>query len=144
VTLLAYGRPFWPLFLHVLGAMTLFGATLGATLLTVAAWRRPVPALARATFLTLLAAALPAWVLMRACAEWISSSEGFSGHDDPSWLDVGSGIADIGLLLLLVTTGLAYWWSRGGPAIVGRVVAGLSGVYLGLLCVAWLAMSAKW
>ena len=26
--LLAYSRPFWPLFLHVLGAMMLFGAIL--------------------------------------------------------------------------------------------------------------------
>jgi hypothetical protein len=144
VTLLAAGRPFWPLFLHVLGAMTLFGATLAATLLAVAAWRRPLPALARATFLTLLLAALPAWVLMRACAQWIYSSEGFSGHDDPSWVGVGFAVADIGLVLLLVTTGLAYWWSRGGRALVGRIVAGLTGIYLALLCVAWLAMSAKW
>jgi hypothetical protein len=143
VTLLAAGRPFWPLFLHVLGAMTLFGATLAATLLAVTAWRRPLPALARATFLTLLLAALPAWVLMRACAQWIYSSEGFSGND-PTWIGIGFAVGDIGLVLLLVTTGLAFWWSRSGPALVGRIVGGLSGAYLGLLCLAWLAMSAKW
>jgi hypothetical protein len=143
VTLLALGRPFWPLFLHVLGAMTLFGSVLAATLLGVAAWRRPVAALARATFLTLLAAALPAWILMRACAQWIYSSEGFSG-DDPSWIGVGFAVADIGLVVLLVTTGLAFWWSRSGKVVVGRAVTGLAGIYLGLLCLAWLAMSAKW
>ena len=28
--MIAFSRPFWPLFLHVLGAMTLFGAVLTA------------------------------------------------------------------------------------------------------------------
>ena len=144
MTLLAYGRPFWPLFLHVFGAIALFGAVLAATLLAAAAWRRPGAGLARATFLTLLVVALPAWVLMRAGAEWIYSDEGFSGKSDPSWISIGMGVADAGLVLLLVATGLAFWWSRSGRAIAGRIVAGLSGIYLALLCVAWLAMSAKW
>jgi hypothetical protein len=144
VTLLAYGRPFWPLFLHVFGAMALFGAVTTATILGWAAWRRPLPVLARSTFWALLVAALPAWVIMRADAQWIYSQEGFSGHDDPSWIGVGFTVADIGLILLLVSTGLAYWWSRSGNAVVGRIVAGLTSIYLAALVVAWLAMSAKW
>lgn len=144
MTLLAYGRPFWPLFLHVFGAMALFGAVTTAALLAWAAWRRPLPVLARSTFRALLVTALPAWVLMRACAEWIASDEGLTGSHSPSWLNVGEGVADGGIVLLLVATGLAYWWTRSGNAVVGRVVAGLTSLYLAALVVAWLAMSAKW
>ena len=72
--LLAAVRPgSWnlPLFLHVAGAMTLVGA-LGATvLLAGAGMRRPdAPVLARGAFLSLAVAALPAWVVMRAAAQW--------------------------------------------------------------------------
>ena len=41
--MLAYSRPFWPLFLHVLGAMVLVGAMLAVLLLTLAAWRDSKP-----------------------------------------------------------------------------------------------------
>ncbi|HVS85521.1 MAG TPA: hypothetical protein VHC45_07510 [Gaiellaceae bacterium] len=144
MTLLALGRPFWPLFLHVFGAMSLFGATATAALLAWAAWRRPVPVLARSTFWSLLLVALPAWVIMRADGQWIYSNEGFSGDNDPSWLGIGFTVADIGLIVLLVSTGLAYWWQRSGNAVAARVVAGLTTLYLAALVVAWLAMSAKW
>ena len=66
MTLLAYSRPFWPLFLHVLGTMVLFGALLTAF---VAALAR----LPRATFASLLIA-LPAWVVALAAAWWWRSS----------------------------------------------------------------------
>jgi hypothetical protein len=144
VTLLAYGRPFWPLFLHVFGAMALFGAVTTAAILAWAAWRHPLPVLARSTFWALLLAALPAWVIMRADAQWIYSQEGFSGHDDPNWIGIGFSVADAGLIVLLVSAGLAFWWSRSGNAVVGRIVAGLTSLYLAALVVAWLAMSAKW
>ena len=144
MTILAAGRPFWPLFLHVLGAMTLFGATLSATVLAAAAWRRPAPALARGTFLSLLVVALPAWVVLRIGAGFLASDEGYDKGTDPGWLNLGAIIGDAGLILLLVITAGAFWWSRGGRALIGRIVAGLSGVYLALLCVAWLAMSTKW
>ncbi len=144
MTLLAYSRPFWPLFLHVLGAITLFGSVTTAALLAWAAWRRPLPVLARSTFWALLVAALPAWVLMRACAGWIASDEGLTGSNLPNWIGIGSGVADGGIVLLLVATGLAYGWTRSGNAVLGRVVAGLTSLYLAALVVAWLAMSAKW
>jgi len=136
VTLLAYSRPFWPLFLHVLGAMTLFGAVLAATVAALA--RRP-----RTTFAALLVA-VPAYVLMRGAAEWIYSKEGWSGDNDPTWLQLGFNIADGGLILLLLTIGVGYWWRRSGKPLAGRIVLALSGIYLVLLGVAWLAMSGKW
>jgi hypothetical protein len=134
-----------PLFLHVLGATLLFGATLATAVLSLAGWRRPtVTMLARSTFWTLLIVSIPAWALMRGGAAWIYSKEGFSGDNDPTWIGVGFAVADLGLLVLLLTLGFAFWWQRSGKPVAGRVVAGLSSLYAVLLAIAWLAMSGKW
>jgi hypothetical protein len=142
---IAFSRPFWPLFLHVLGAMTLVGAVFTVVLVTWVAWRRPDLAILRRTaWTTLVAVALPAYLLMRLAGQWIYSKEGFDGKDDPTWLGIGYGVGDLGLLLLLVTIGIAFWWRRSSKPVAGRIVAGLSSVYLVLLAIAWLAMSGKW
>jgi hypothetical protein len=132
------------LFLHVVGAMTLFGAVLAVAILGWVAWRKPLPLLARSTFWTLLVVAIPAWVVMRAGAAWISSKEGYPSSGGPTWLKLGMNVADVGLILLLVSTGLAYWWQKSAKPVAGRIVAGLATVYLVLLGLAWFAMSAKW
>jgi hypothetical protein len=144
--ILAFGRPFWPLFLHVLGAMTLFGAILTVAIVSWVAWPRPdVAVLRRAALRSLLFAAVPAYVVMRVCAQWIYSDEGLDKvKNDPTWIGVGFAVADGGLILLLVTIGFAVWWNRSGTAVPGRIVAGIASVYLVLLAVAWLAMSGKW
>ena len=161
--MLAYSRPFWPLFLHVLGAMVLVGAMLAVLLLTLAAWRETKPYLARSAFKTLLFeagmqangysaaavktllfAAIPAWLVMRLCAQWIYSKEFGSGGHDPTWVGIGFIVGDLGLLILLLTTGFAFWWNRSGKAVAGRIVTGLSSLYLVMLAIAWLAMSGKW
>ena len=142
--MIAAGRPFLPLFLHILGAMVLVGAMLTVLLLTVTAWRRPLALLSKSAFRTLLIVAIPAWLLMRACGQWMYSEEGWSGDNDPTWLGIGYLVGDIGLLVLLITTGVAFWWNRSNKALAGRIVAVLSLVYLVLLGVAWLAMSGKW
>jgi hypothetical protein len=142
---IAYSRPFWPLFLHVLGAMTLVGAMLTVAIVSWVAWRRPdLAVLRRTAWTTLLVVALPAYIVMRGAGQWIYSKEGFSGKNDPTWLGVGFGVADAGLLLLLITLGVAYWWRSGAKPLAGRIVAVLSSVYLVLLGIAWLAMSGKW
>jgi hypothetical protein len=135
MTVLAYSRPFWPLFLHVFGAMTLFGGILAATVLALARKRS-------ATFVALLVSA-PAWVVMRAGAQWIYSDEG-KWPNDPTWVTLGFNAADGGLLLLVVLLALSFWWRRSGAARLGRIVAALCSIYLLLLAVAWLAMSGKW
>jgi hypothetical protein len=134
-----------PLFLHVLGATLLFGGTFATAGVSIAAWRRPtVPALARAAFWALLTVAIPAWVLMRGGAAWIYSKEGFSGHNDPTWIGIGFAVAEPGLLILLLSLGFAFWWQRSAKQVAGRIVAGLSSLYAVLLAIAWLAMSGKW
>jgi hypothetical protein len=142
---IAAGRPFLPLFLHVVGAMTLAGATLAVLLLASASRHRPsASVLARSTWRTLVLVALPAWVVMRVCAQWIYSREGFTGHDDPTWISVGFDAADLGLLVLLAMVGAAYWWQRTQNPLGSRLVTGLASAYLLVLAVAWLAMSGKW
>jgi hypothetical protein len=135
---IAFSRPFWPLFLHVLGAMLLFGAILTATILSFVAWKRPdATFLRRATFRALLTG-IPAYILLRVFAQVILDKE------DPGWVGMGFLATDVGLLLFLVALGCCFWWMRSGKAVAGRIVAGLSAVYLVLLTLALLAMSGKW
>jgi cytochrome bd-type quinol oxidase subunit 1 len=141
----AFSRPFWPLFLHVLGAMTTVGAILTVVILSYVAWSRPEAAfLRRATFITLLTA-IPFYVLLRVFAEVMYSDEkdAFAGND-PTWVGIGYITSDAGFLLLLITIGLAFWWKRSGKPVAGRIVAVLSTLLLLLLTVAMLAMSGKW
>jgi hypothetical protein len=145
MTMLAFSRPFWPLFLHVLGAMTTVGAVLTAVVLTSVAWNRPdVAILRRATFTTLLAA-IPFYILLRVFAEVMYSDEKDAfGGSDPTWVGIGYITSDAGILILLITIGVAFWWKRSARVVAGRIVAGLSSLLLVLLTIAMLAMSGKW
>ena len=143
--MIAFSRPFWPLFLHVLGAMLLVGAIFTAAILSFVGWRRADLAFLRRGTLWALVCGIPAYVVFRAAAQWIYSDEkDIYGGNDPTWIGIGFIVSDAGLLLLLVTLGVAFWWNRSGRAVAGRIVAVLSSVYLLLLAVAWLAMSGKW
>jgi hypothetical protein len=135
VTLLAYSRPFWPLFLHVLGAMLLFGAVLAGGIAGVAK-------LPRAT-LAALGTAVPAWAVTIVGAFWIESDEGLD-HSNATWLGIGHGVLEPGLLVLLGALGAAYWWVRSEKPLAGRIATSLAGLYLVLLSIALLAMSGKW
>jgi hypothetical protein len=134
-----------PLFLHVFGAMAAFGTLFGVVVLAAAAMRRPERAtLARNAWRALLLGFVPAWILMRVAAEWIRSKEDLGEENDPGWLGVGYVVTDIGLLVILLTLGFAFWWTRRrGEGWQGRVVLGLGSLYLVALAVAWWAMSAK-
>lgn len=143
--MIAFSRPFWPLFLHVLGAMTTVGAILTALLLLLAAWKRPDAVfLRRATFTTLLAA-IPFYALLRVFGQVMYNREKDAfGGNDPTWVGIGFIFADAGALVLLITIGLAFWWLRSGKAIAARIATGTSSVLLVLLTIAMLAMSGKW
>jgi hypothetical protein len=127
----------FPLFLHVLGAMILVGATAATVTIAVGA-----PALRRLLVRTIVFLVLPAWALMRFAGQWIDSKEDVSG--DPTWLGIGFIVGDAGLVLLLITALLAWWGlhrpDRRGPL---RAVAVISGIYLVALFVAVWAMTAK-
>jgi hypothetical protein len=119
MTVFAVVRPdSWnfPLFVHVLGAMILVGGLLtGASVLAFA--RGEVRSL-RLGYWSLLALALPGWILMRIGAEWIYDREGWDDVDDePGWLGLGVFIADIGgpiLAVALILGGIGVYRLREG------------------------------
>jgi hypothetical protein len=105
MSILALVRPDswnWALLVHVAGAMILVGGLLTAGGASLFAGRDPTGTLARLSYLTLAAVALPGFILMRAGAAWIYDKEGFSGNDDPAWLGIGFLTADVGAFLLLI------------------------------------------
>jgi hypothetical protein len=130
------------LFIHVLGAVVLFGGTTAVATVAWAGVRRPQhELLSRATFRTLLALVIPAWIVMRIGAGWIESAEDVD--DDATWVGIGFIVAEPGLLLLLLATGFAFWWSRRPTGWQGWVVAALATIYVAALAVAWWAMATK-
>ena len=138
----------FPLFLHVLGAMILVGGLLsGVGALTFA---RGEARFLRLGYWSLLAVALPGWVVMRIGAQWISSKEGWDDVPEgslPAWLKTGAAIADIGgavLLVSLVVGGLGVYRLREGKGsglLRGTLV--LSLVLLIAYVVAVWAMAGK-
>ena len=129
-----------PLFLHVLGATLVTGATAAAFILAVSS--RQWPWMRRVLARTLLLATFPAWILMRLAGEWINSRENIPGS--PGWLGVGYIVGDGGLVLLVVAMILGAVGvrrpQRNWPV---STVAVLTGVYFVALIVAMVAMTGK-
>lgn len=93
----------FPLFLHLVGAMTLVGALLLVAVSLAGAGRGGSVATVRLGFRGLLFAALPAWILMRVSAEWLANKENLD-EDPPGWVDAGFMISDTSFLLLVAAT----------------------------------------
>jgi hypothetical protein len=140
-----------PLFLHVLGAMTLVGTLAAVAFATVVGWRAPdrAPGLSRFGLKTLLIGVLPAYLLMRIGAQWTESKENFPDDFDPAWLGIGYITADIGALLVLISLILAAIGLRrsreGGAGGVrfARIVGVICMLLLAAYVVAVWAMTAK-
>ena len=143
----------FPLFLHVLGAIVLFGGTAAVVTLAFASLSRDAPAAAflrRVAFFTMLAVVWPGLIAMRIAGQWILSGDLYSGVEDsdPTWLGIGFMVGDIGVLVVALLTlfgWLAYRQTRPDRArpATARIFAGLATIYLAALVVAWWAMSAK-
>jgi hypothetical protein len=132
----------FPLFVHVLGAIALFGGVGAVALLAFTALRHDAQAamLRRTAFVTTLAVVWPSFVVMRIGGQWILSREGLD-KDTPGWAGVGFAISDAGILVLALIT-LSGWLAPRRPG-AGKALAGLSVLYAIALGVAWFAMSAK-
>jgi hypothetical protein len=138
----------FPLFVHVLGAMILVGGLL-TTAGTLAWARGDVPSL-RLGYRTLLAVALPGWIVMRIGAQWIYSKEGWDDLPDsaqPTWIGIGYLLADLGGLILLVSLivgGIGVYRLREGKgAGLLRATLILSLILLAAYVVAVWAMAGK-
>ena len=153
MTTLAFLRPDdwdFPLFLHVLGAVVLFGAVASAGLLGLTSLRRSGPTalmLRRLTFRTVWIVVWPSFILMRVAGQWIAAKE-FSDTPEPDWIGVGYVVGDGGILVLAVLT-LCAWLAvrqtndtRTKPA-TATIATGVAGFYLLALAVAWLVMTVK-
>jgi hypothetical protein len=150
MSLLAAIRPDslnWALLMHVAGALILVGGLLTAGGAAALARRDETGVLARFSYLTLAAVALPGFIVMRAGAQWIYDKEGFSGDDDPTWIAIGFGTSDLGALLLLIALvagGIGLRRSRrGGGERLLRVSGMIALFLLVLYVVAVWAMTGK-
>jgi hypothetical protein len=140
-SLLATVRPdSWnfPLFVHVFGAMVLVGGLLaGASTLLYA---RGEVRFLRLGYWTLLAVALPGYVVMRLGAQWIYTKEGWddlpAGADDPTWIGIGFIVADAGALLTLIALVL------GGIGIRRLGSGGGAGLLKAAMVIAWIVLAA--
>ena len=92
-----------PLLLHVLGAMLLVGGLVTAVTALVLGWRRDSRWYSRTGFWSLLAVALPSWILMRIAGQWVESKGDYAEGNEPAWLGIGYLTAEAGGLLLLIS-----------------------------------------
>jgi hypothetical protein len=142
MTLIAAIRPDdWnlPLFLHVLGAMTLVGALVLVVVSLASARGSDSAAALRLAYRSLLLGVIPGWIVMRASAQWIASKEGLDDLDEPpAWVDIGFITSEPTFLLLIVATvcaGIAARRARQG----GRSFGGLNTAALVLVAISLLA-----
>lgn len=149
--MLAVIRPdawFFPLFLHVFGAMVLVGALTLSSVSLVGAWRSASPALTRLAYMSLFYGALPGYIVFRIGAEWIADKEGLT-DSNLTWIGIGYSVSDIGALLLIVALVIGGFsvrrMNRGGQPspIAARVITGLVSLVLVAYLVAVWAMTVK-
>jgi hypothetical protein len=129
-----------PLFLHVLGATVLFGATATVAIAGFASRGRPEHEglLRSVTSRTFLLGVIPAWILMRVAAQWVLGKEP-DPVEDEGWVDVGFIVSEPGALLLIVI-GILLLARRRRVLLAIPILAA---IYVVALAVAWVAMSGK-
>ena len=130
-----------PLFVHVAGAMVLICAlvVVAASLLRATSAGGDTAALGRFGQRTLLFGALPAFIVMRAGAQWVASEEDVD--EEATWITIGFITSELGLLLLIVAAVMGVVAQRKGRVsrAAGWIVVGL----LVLYTIAVWAMTAK-
>ena len=135
----------FPLFLHVLGAMILVGATL--TCASALALARGEVKLLRLGYFTLLAVGLPSYVLMWGAAHWIYSKEGLDDVPiDFTWVTIGFVVAEGGALVFiaaLITGGIGIRRLPSGGHRLLEATLVLSLLLLAAFVVAVWAMAGK-
>jgi hypothetical protein len=135
-------RPDAQLYLHILAATALFGATITLVAFAVAGRRGARHPLALGSLAVTLGVAVPSWVVMLVFGSWTKSREGWPSNLE--WLRLGIGIAVAGIFVLLAIAALSFAWLRRPsttwlPSAVGALSAG----YAIALGVAWWVMTTK-
>ena len=143
-----------PLFLHVLGAMALVGVVFTVAAATLMSRREGADALGlrRLGFKTTLYAALPSYLVMRVGAQWTEAEENLPPEvEESTWVNIGYIVAELGLLLLIVSMVLSAIGLRrlraadgaGGGGGQARAIGIISALLLVAYLVAIFAMSTK-
>ena len=129
-------------FVHVLGALALFGGALTVAIVSLAALRIPAHALLlrRIAFWTTLVLVVPAWILMYFGGYWLLSHEGLD-ESTLGWAEAGIHLAEVAAALTIILLILS-WLARRRPRL-GPWLAGVATLYALALAVAWFFMSAK-
>jgi uncharacterized membrane protein len=139
-----------PLFIHVLGALAFTGALALTAVYLFSTWRSGSAASLRLALRSITLAVFPAFIVLRASAEWLSDKEGYADLDEPpDWIDIGYMVSDTGFLLLLIASLLGYLAMRkaraggDGPSALVKVAAVLIALLLVMNVVAVWAMTTK-
>jgi hypothetical protein len=135
------------LFVHVLGAMILVGGLVTAGTALAVGWRDTGVTALRLGYFSLLAVALPGYVLMRIGAQWTESESNFPDDFEPTWLGIGYITADAGAVLLLIALivgaiGVRRLRSGGGAGLL-KATTVITLLLLAAYVVAVWAMSGK-
>jgi len=136
--------PNFRVFLHVLGAIVLFGGTAAVAVLGIATRTREDHAalLSRLAFRTLLFVVVPAFIVMRVGAQIVVDKE-YPGST-PGWVDVGFVVTEPGLIVLIAIGVVAFLSARkGGTGRLATAVAVLASFYVLALGVAMWAMTTR-
>ncbi len=149
MTVLGLMRPdSWnfPLLVHIVGVVLLVGGVVTAA--SLLGFARGDTRLLRLGYWTLLAVALPGYIVLRVGAEWIYSKENLDDLvDDPAWLSIGFIVADLGALLLLASLiigGIGVYRMRDGKGTwLLKATLALSIVIIAAGLVAVWAMAGK-
>ncbi len=140
-----------PLLVHVAGAMLLVGALVLAAAALILARRSggadDAAALTRLGYRALLLGVLPAWIVMRAGAQWIVIEEDREDSEE-AWIGIGFITAEAGLLLIVIATVLAAIAARrargaGGGGGLATGATALTLVLIAAYVIAVWAMTAK-
>jgi hypothetical protein len=147
MSVLAAARPDdwnFPLFLHVLGAMVLVGATLtGASAL---AFARGDGRLARLGYRTLLVVGLPSYAAMWIGAHWIYAKEGLDERPiEFAWETIGFAVTEVGAVLFvaaLILAGMGVRREGGGEGLLKAAMVICLVLLAGFAVAVW-AMAGK-
>jgi len=131
---------------HVLGAMVLVGGLVTAAAAALIGWRDEAVGLRRLSYRTLLAVALPGWIVMFAGALWSESKEKLEDAD-LAWVGIGHIAAEGGGLLLIIALilgGIGQRKSRtGGGSGLIKASSIIATFLVAVYVVAIWAMGAK-
>jgi hypothetical protein len=133
-----------PLFVHVLGAMVLVGATLtGASAL---AFARGDERVLRLGYRALLVVGLPSYVVMWAGAHWIYAKEGLDERGiEFAWEAIGFAVTEVGAVLFvtaLILTGMGLRRKESGEGLLKAAMVICLVLLAGFALAVW-AMAAK-